>query len=201
MLFLRDLKVGCYIKPAWREKKDKFLYIYFWWWNFLKWIWRLPSWAAEFRKSQTGAQVEPMHVYWKRVPQVWEYRYARYRQSPASEQVVFPESVETWIRFPIPLKQLWARPWVEWNTEKFTVIFLPCRSSRSWGEDSVYAVRTTQGTAGYSFTGELQTAWGEREKDPFWVQPSSGLFACVLSMGKRVRNCWAVSIWERVGFS
>lgn len=27
-------------------------------------------------------------------------------KSPTSEQVVFPESVKTWIRFPIPLKQL-----------------------------------------------------------------------------------------------
>ena len=88
-----------------------------------------------------------MHVYWKTVPQVWEYRYARYRQSPTSEQVVFPESVKTWIRFPIPLKQLWARPWAEWNTEKFTVVLLPCRSPRSRGEDSVCATRTTQGTA------------------------------------------------------
>lgn len=161
MLFLRDLKVGCYIKPAWREEKDKFLYIYFGWWNFLKRIWRLPSWATEFRKSQIGAQVESMYVYWKTVPQVWEYRYARYRQSPASEQVVFPESVETWIGFPIPIKQLWARAWVEWNTEKFTVILLPCRSSRSRGEDSVYSVRPAQGTEGCSFTGELQTVlWG-----------------------------------------
>ena len=45
------------------------------------------------------------------------------------------------------LSNLWTRPWAEWNTEKFTVVFLPCRSPRSRGEDSVCAMRTTQGTA------------------------------------------------------
>lgn len=113
---------------------------------------------------------------------------------------VFPKSVETWIHFLIPFKQVWVRPWAEWNTETFKIMILSYRSSWARREDSLYKI-THVGSVWSTFIGELDTVlWENWERSLlawtlFWVH--------FLGVWHRlgIKKCWAVSIWQRVGFS
>lgn len=138
---------------------------------------------------------------WKNNPWGWNIHICQVQIVSASEQAVFPKSVETWIYFPVPLRQLWARPWAEWNTEKFKLIFLPYRSSWSRIKNNTYT-NNVWGTMWSTFVGELHAVLlRTEEKDHFCVRPFSKFIFFVVGMGWGIRNCWADSIWERVGFS
>lgn len=94
-----------------------------------------------------------------------------------SEQVVFPESVEILIGFPIPIKQLWARAWVGVEYRKVYRYF-PA-GAHDLEERTVYWVRPARGHRGmllYSESCKLCFG-GTGQKDP-WCSPFRAFFLC-----------------------
>lgn len=101
--------------------------------------------------------------------------------------------------FTHPLKQLWARPWDEWIQKNLKWYFFPTGVHELEGKTTCTQITDVGCNVRHFYRTTNCTLGEERRKMASGCNPFQNSY--VLSTGQGIRNCWAVSIWERVGFS